>query len=106
MAKPIAELRKMAEMGVFTHSGSFHADDVLSAALLCVAGVIDNPSIYIIYRNGKYRGNCKLHWNFKYNKVSVEMSSFFGRKQDIQAFLDVCLKIDRLIAKSVNDITG
>lgn len=66
----------------------------------------DNPSIYIIYRNGKYHGNCKLHWNFKCNKVSVEMASFFGGKQDLQAFLDVCLKIDRLIAKSVNDITG
>ena len=56
MAKSIAELRKMAEMGVFTHSGSFHADDVLSAALLCVAGVIDNP--YRINRVNQPQEGC------------------------------------------------
>ncbi len=56
MARTIAELRKIGENGVFTHSGSFHADDVLSATLLCVAGVIDNP--YRINRVNQPQEGC------------------------------------------------
>lgn len=38
----INRLKEMAKRGVITHGGHFHADDILAAALLKIAGVVDD----------------------------------------------------------------
>lgn len=45
MGKTIEELRELAKNGVLTHSGTFHADDVLFAALLIAADIISGKTI-------------------------------------------------------------
>lgn len=48
MKTNILRLQELAERGVITHNGHFHADDVFSAALLKITGII--PDVHIIKR--------------------------------------------------------
>ena len=45
MAKNIEILRNLVKSGCITHSGRFHADDILSAALLKIVGIISDVSV-------------------------------------------------------------
>lgn len=51
MLSQIKTLQNLAKNGVVTHSSRFHADDILSAALLKIVGVI--PDISVIQRVGR-----------------------------------------------------
>ena len=51
----ISRLQKLAQNGVVTHRGHFHADDILSAALLKIAGVI--PDVHVVQRIGRVAPN-------------------------------------------------
>ena len=51
MLNKIETLQNLARNGVVTHSSRFHADDILSAALLRVVGVI--PDVSVIQRIGR-----------------------------------------------------
>lgn len=51
MSKNIENLYNLAQKGCVTHSSRFHADDVLSAALLKISGVI--PDVSVIQRVGR-----------------------------------------------------
>ena len=51
----IETLKNLAKNGVVTHSSRFHADDILSAALLKVVGII--PNISVIQRVGRVQQN-------------------------------------------------
>ena len=51
MSKNIEILYNLAQKGCVTHSSRFHADDVLSAALLKISGVI--PDVSVIQRVGR-----------------------------------------------------
>lgn len=55
MANNIDRLRNLAQKGVVTHTSRFHSDDILSAALLKVAGVI--PDVSMIQRVGRVPQN-------------------------------------------------
>ena len=45
MSKNIEKLYNLAQNGCITHSSRFHADDVLSAALLKISGIISDVSV-------------------------------------------------------------
>ena len=45
MAKNIEILRNLVKSGCVTHTGRFHADDILSAALLKIVGIISDFSV-------------------------------------------------------------
>lgn len=51
MMNQIEFLQNLAKDGVVTHSSRFHADDILSAALLKIVGVI--PDVSVIQRVGR-----------------------------------------------------
>ena len=50
MVTNIESLRNLARCGVITHFGRFHADDILSAALLKIVGII--PDVAVVRRVG------------------------------------------------------
>ena len=55
MASNIHKLCELAKNGVVTHCGHFHADDILSAALLQIAGII--PDVSVVQRVGRVPEN-------------------------------------------------
>ncbi|MBQ7055843.1 MAG: MYG1 family protein [Alphaproteobacteria bacterium] len=55
MSKNIENLYNFAQKGCITHSSRFHADDVLSAALLKISGIISDVSV--IQRVGRVPQN-------------------------------------------------
>lgn len=55
MSKNIENLYNLAQKGCITHSSRFHADDVLSAALLKISGIISDVSV--IQRVGRVPQN-------------------------------------------------
>jgi len=57
MSTNIETLRNLAHKGVITHSSRFHADDILSAALLKISGII--PDVSFIQRVGHVPQNFK-----------------------------------------------
>lgn len=55
MTSNIHKLCELAKNGVVTHCGHFHADDILSAALLQIAGII--PDVSVVQRVGRVPEN-------------------------------------------------
>jgi len=39
------EYKELAKQGVYTHSATFHADDVLTACMLRISGIIPNYEV-------------------------------------------------------------
>ncbi len=55
MSKNIEILYNLAQKGCITHSGHFHADDIFSAALLKIVGIV--PEVSVIQRVGRVPEN-------------------------------------------------
>ncbi|MBO7656105.1 MAG: MYG1 family protein [Alphaproteobacteria bacterium] len=55
MSKNIEILYNLAQKGCITHSGHFHADDIFSAALLKIVGIV--PDVSVIQRVGSVPEN-------------------------------------------------
>ena len=55
MSKNIEILYNLAQKGCITHSGHFHADDIFSAALLKIVGIV--PDVSVIQRVGRVPEN-------------------------------------------------
>ena len=57
-----------------------------------------NPEVYVIFRDGKTFGSCKLKWNPVLNRVTVKDSTYFGSCNNVRAFLDVCSELESTIS--------